>query len=90
MLLRMTESSMRRKPSWLLLTKKIAAPWAFTLHLWDPPWKRVRKARGPPQGAQSTVLPPAQGSALSPARTIDPVIGDALYSVDEIPPEGEG
>jgi len=56
----------------------------------QPPWKRVRKARGPPKGAQSTPPPPpAQGWALSPAQTIDPVIDDALYSVDEIPPDDE-
>ena len=60
------------------------------LNRWDPPWKPVRKTRGPPKGSQSTAPPPpAQGSALSPAQTIDPVIDDALYSLDEIPPHDE-
>jgi hypothetical protein len=60
------------------------------LHLWDPPWKRVRRARGPPQGAQSAAQPCAQGSPPGPPETIDHVINDELYSVDEIPPEDEG
>jgi hypothetical protein len=61
------------------------------LNRWDPPWKRVRKARGPPQGAQSAAQPPpVQRSPPGPPETIDRVINDELYSVDEIPPEGEG
>jgi hypothetical protein len=61
------------------------------LHLWDPPWKRVRKARGPPQGAQSTAPPPPpQRSPPLTPKTIDPVIDDELYSLDEIPPDGDG
>jgi hypothetical protein len=59
------------------------------LHLWDPPWKRVRKARGPPQGAQSVAQPCAYGSPPGPPETIDRVINDDLYSVDEIPPEDQ-
>jgi hypothetical protein len=60
------------------------------LHIWDPPWKRVRKARGPPQLAQSTAQPRVQGLPSAPAETIDPVINDELYSVDQIPPDDEG
>ena len=58
------------------------------LNRWDPPWKRVRKARGPPQVPQSTAQPPP--AQRSPPKTIDPVIDDQFYSVDEIPPEGGG
>jgi hypothetical protein len=60
------------------------------LHIWDPPWKRVRKARGPPQLAQSTAQPRVQGLPSAPAETIEPVINDELYSVDQIPPDDEG
>ena len=58
--------------------------------VWDPPWKRVRRARGPPQVAQSTAQPRAQGLPSAPAVTIDTVINDELYSVDEIPSDHEG
>jgi len=57
---------------------------------WDPPWKRVRKARGPPPGAQRSAAPPARRSPPDPRETIDPVIDDELYSVDEIPPDEHG
>ena len=61
---------------------------------WDPPWKRVRKARGPPPrpppGEPSTDPPPARRSTNDPRVTIDPVIPDELYSVDAIPPDDQG
>jgi hypothetical protein len=57
------------------------------LHRWDPPWSRLRKARGPPRGAQGAAPPRAQGSARGPTETIDPVIDDELYSLDPSPPE---
>jgi hypothetical protein len=60
------------------------------LNRWDPPWKRVRKARGPPHGPQSASQPPAQGLPSAPAVTIDTAINDELNLVDEIPPDDEG
>jgi hypothetical protein len=60
------------------------------LHLWNPPWKRLRKARGPPQVAQSTAQPPPAQRAPPFTKTIDPVIDDEFYSVDEIPPDDHG
>ena len=49
------------------------------LSLWDPPWLRPPKARGPP--------PTARRLPTDLRETIDPLIDDELYSVDEIPPE---
>jgi hypothetical protein len=60
------------------------------INRWDPPWKRLRKARGPPHGAQLPPQPGPQGSPPGPPETIDRVINDDLYSVDEIPPDDEG
>jgi hypothetical protein len=57
------------------------------LHRWDPPWLRLRKARGPPPDAQGAAQPRAQGSARGPTESIDPVIDDELYSLDPIPPD---
>jgi hypothetical protein len=50
------------------------------LHLWDPPWKRQSRARGPPSLANAA---PSQ----APARTIDPIIDDELYAIDPLPPD---
>jgi hypothetical protein len=54
------------------------------LHLWDPPWLRQRKARGPPPATG----PPERWSGESEfPQPIDPVIDDELYVVD--PPFAE-
>ena len=47
------------------------------INSWDPPWRRQRKARGPPP---STAPPPGQ----LPPSTIDPIIADELYASDPI------
>jgi hypothetical protein len=63
------------------------------LHLWDPPWKRQRKVRGPPPS-------PMDGSVPSPpdaqrcqetfeGDAVDPIIPDELYAVDPIPPDDD-
>ena len=57
------------------------------LHQWDPPWKRVRKARGPPPAAGRGAHSRAQRTPPGPTDTIDHVIPDELYSLDPIPPE---
>lgn len=57
------------------------------LHLWDPPWLRVRRARGPPPGAGRGAQSRAQRTPSGPTDTIDPVIHDELYAVDPIPPD---
>ena len=52
------------------------------LNRWDPPWKRQRRARGPP---------PSEGSQTTRQKeqscTIDPLPTDDQYSVDLPPPE---
>jgi hypothetical protein len=65
--------------------------------LWDPPWKRQRKPRGPPPSS-------TDGSAPSPAKAqrferrcaetfeaeaVDPIIDDELYAVDPVPPDDD-
>ena len=59
------------------------------LKLWDPPWKRQRKVRGPPPSSMD-------GPAPSPAKArkceetfeaIDPIIDDELYAIDPVPPD---
>jgi hypothetical protein len=50
------------------------------LNRWDPPWKRQRKARGPPP----STAPPYPESAQGPRCTIDPIIDDELYATDPI------
>ena len=57
------------------------------LSLWDPPWLRPPKARGPPPTARGATVPTARRSPTHTSHTIDPLIDDELYSVDEIPPE---
>ena len=54
------------------------------LQLWDPPWKRQRKARGPPHSSGT-------GGSVRPAsrETIDPIIDDDLHTIDFIPPEDD-
>ena len=49
------------------------------LNLWDPPWLRQRKARGPPH---STGPPGLWSRESEPPRSIDPVVDDQLYVVD--------
>jgi hypothetical protein len=48
------------------------------LKLWDPPWKRQRKARGPPPspGAGKTTETSALGEM------VDPLIDDELHFID--------
>jgi hypothetical protein len=58
------------------------------LHLWDPPWKRFRPARGPPPGGPPTSAP-ARPASIFP-ETSDPIIDDDLYCVDPIPPDDDG
>jgi hypothetical protein len=41
------------------------------LNRWDPPWKRERKARGPPPGHRGPISSP-QDEDRSPAGSIDP------------------
>ena len=49
------------------------------LKQWDPPWKRQRKARGPPPS--SAASRPVSPGTTGPA-TIDPVYDDEVYCVD--------
>ena len=53
----------------------------------DPPWKRERRARGPPPGAARGAQRGARGAAPGPTDTVDPAIDDELSSVDPIAPE---
>jgi hypothetical protein len=72
------------------------------LHLWDPPWKRPRKARGPPptHGPSSREESAASASRSSAevtqgfeenaeAEDIDPTIEDDLYAIDPAPQEDD-
>ena len=56
------------------------------LKLWDPPWKRQRKARGPPPASSSQS---AATSTPAPEETTDRIIDDELYAVDPIPQEDD-
>jgi hypothetical protein len=64
------------------------------LRCYHPPWKRARKTRGPPPRPPPGDIrsgPPTQPrSPAGPHATIDPVIPDDLYSVDDIPPDEQG
>ena len=62
------------------------------LRLWDPPWKRQRKARGPPPSSLSRRAAGAQEAPpfVKDMEIIDPVIDDELYAVDPMPPDGDG
>ena len=51
----------------------------------QPPWLRMRRARGPPPTARGTAVPTNHRSPADAHQDIDPVIDDALYCVDEIP-----
>jgi hypothetical protein len=61
------------------------------LSLWDPPWLRPPKARGPPPTAPGATVPNVRRSSTSssihPSHTIDPLIDDERYCADDIPPE---
>ncbi len=62
------------------------------LHLWDPPWKRQRKVRGPPpppfsRPATTSQEAPPSGKDLE---VIDPLIDDELYAIDPVPPDDDG
>jgi hypothetical protein len=62
------------------------------LHLWDPPWKRQRKVRGPPPPSLSR---PAASAPEAPTfgkdpEVADPVIDDELYATDPAPPDDDG
>jgi hypothetical protein len=50
------------------------------LNLWDPPWRRARKARGPPLAPYATTAPDR-------SNTVDPLPNDESYSVDPPGPE---
>ena len=49
------------------------------LHLWDPPWFRQRRVRGPPPSTG----PPSPLRPQDTAQTIDPVYDDELYLLDQ-------
>ena len=55
------------------------------MKLWDPPWKRERRARGPPCGDHAAEKSPEEDPAR--AEPIDPDRGFEEYAVD--PPWGE-
>jgi hypothetical protein len=59
------------------------------LHLWDPPWTRLRPARGPPVRAPPTSAPPSRPGSVF-GETADPIIDDDLYCVDPVPPDDDG
>jgi len=50
------------------------------MKLWDPPWKRERRARGPPSGDHTSEKSPEE--APSPTDPIDPERGFEDYAVD--------
>ncbi|MBI4601188.1 MAG: hypothetical protein HY721_04425 [Planctomycetes bacterium] len=50
------------------------------LHRWDPPWKRPRRARGPPDERRDS--PGSQEALANPAEPIDPLPLDAEYCID--------
>jgi hypothetical protein len=57
------------------------------LQIWDPPWKRQRKARGPPSS-------PGAGSKAPPSLEeagdgFDSHVDDNLYAIDPAPPGDE-
>lgn len=52
---------------------------------WNPPWKRARRARGPP--ARKPPIAPSPGEDLAAAGTIDPQWDFETYIVDPPAPE---
>ena len=61
------------------------------LHLWDPPWKRQRKVRGPPPPSLSRPATTAQGATPfgNDPEVIDPSIDDEFYAIDPAPPDDD-
>jgi hypothetical protein len=55
------------------------------MKIWDPPWTRERRARGPPSGDHDTEKSPQE--VLSAADPIEPDRGFEEYAVD--PPWSE-
>jgi hypothetical protein len=64
-----------------------------SLKLWDPPWKRQRKVRGPPPSSMDGPVPsPTKArkrEATFEADSVDPIIDDELYAVDPDPPDDD-
>jgi len=52
------------------------------LQIWAPPWRRARKARGPPPGYHASSDPPEEREEPSPTEPIDPVPDIDEYLVD--------
>ena len=64
------------------------------LHLWDPPWKRQRKVRGPPPSSMNESAPSPTKARNCEEETfeteaVDPIIDDELYAVDPLPPDDD-
>ena len=67
------------------------------LGLWDPPWKRKRKIRGPPpssragstSSASDAVDAPSFEEAVDASEGIDPGLDDDLYAIDPVPKEDD-
>jgi hypothetical protein len=67
------------------------------LGLWDPPWKRKRKIRGPPpssragstSSASDAVDAPSFEEAVDASEGIDPGLDDDLYAIDPVPREDD-
>jgi hypothetical protein len=72
------------------------------LGLWDPPWKRKRKIRGPPPSSRAGSTSSASDAAdavdapsfeeavdASEGEGIDPGLDDDLYAIDPVPKEDD-
>jgi hypothetical protein len=64
------------------------------LGLWDPPWKRKRKIRGPPPSSRagstsSASDAPSFEEAVDASDGIDPGLDDDLYAIDPVPREDD-
>ena len=52
------------------------------LNRWDPPWKRVQKARGPPPSSTSHPSPGAGSEMIDPPLDVDQYLVDPLPDDD--------